>query len=157
MSIRDRIGTDMTAALRAGDKDRLSVLRMLKARLLEAEVELRRTRGRDAVVDDVTAADTVARYAKQRQDSIEAYRSAGREDLAAREEAELAIVREYLPRALGEDEIRTLVSAAIAESGARSPKDLGPVMKLLQPRVRGIADGAVVSRIAREMLGGASS
>lgn len=153
MSLRDRITADLTAAMRAGRKERLSVLRMLKARLQEAEVELRGARGRDAGLDDATAIEALTRYAKQRQDSIESYRKGGREDLASKEEAELAVVREYLPRPLTEDAIRALVQEAMAEAGARSERDLGAVMKIVQPKVKGIADGAVVSRIARDLLG----
>ncbi len=153
MSIKERIAEDMKAAMKSGDKDRVGVLRMLRAKVLEAEVAARETQGRDHEATDAEVIDAASSYAKQRKDSIEAYRAAGREDLAAREEAELQVVREYLPRPLDPDAIRAIVVEAIAEAGAKSAKEMGAVMKLVMPRVKGSADGKQVQEIVRSLLG----
>jgi len=153
MAIRERIDEDIKTALRSGDKPRLSCLRMLKARLIEAQVAVRTRSGPEAVLGDEAASEVIATYAKQRRDSIESYDKGGRDDLAARERQELAVVNEYLPQQMSEDEVREIVAAAIAESGASSARDLGQVMKLVMPRVKGVADGALVNRVVRELLG----
>jgi hypothetical protein len=126
---------------------------MLRAKVLEAEVAARATEGRDHEATDAEVVEALSSYAKQRKDSIEAFRSAGREDLASREESELSIVREYLPRPLGDEEVRAIVAEAIAEAGATSAKDMGAVMKLVMPRVKGSADGKKVHEIVRALLG----
>ena len=153
MSIRERIVADLTAAMKAKDAARLGVIRMLKSRIMEAEVEQRGRKGPEYVLEDQECLAVIATYAKQRRDSIEAYRKGGNEELAKKEEAELAIIQQYLPAQLSEDEIRRTVAAAIAEFGATSAKDMGAVMKIVVPRLKGGADGAVVSRIVRELLG----
>jgi len=154
MALKQTIADDMKAAMRARDQQRLDTLRMARARMLEAEVALRAEMGRDYELSDPEAIKALAAYAKQRRDSIEAYRAAGREDLAAKEEAELAIIQSYLPRQLSEDEIARIVDEAIAETGAAAPKDMGAVMKVVVPKVQGTADGKVVSRIVKERLAG---
>lgn len=95
----------------------------------------------------------IATYAKQRRDSIEAYRKGGKEYLATKEEAELAIIQQYLPAQMSEDEVRRIVAAAVAETGATSAKEIGAIMKIVMPKLKGEADGAVVNRIVRELLG----
>ena len=152
MSLKERIGEEMKAAMKSGDKDRVGVLRMLRARVLEVEVAAREKQGRDHEAADEEVVAVISSYAKQRRDSIEAYRSGGREDLAAREEAELKIVQEYLPKPLTPDEIRAIVAGAIAEAGAKSAKDMGAVMKLVMPRLKGSADGKQVQEIVRSLL-----
>ncbi len=152
MSLKERIGEEMKTAMKSGDKDRLGVLRMLRARVLEAEVSAREKQGRDHEATDEEVVAVISSYAKQRRDSIEAYRGGGREDLAAREEAELKIVQEYLPAPLTPDEIRAIVAASIAEAGAKSAKDMGAVMKLVMPRLKGSADGKQVQEIVRSLL-----
>jgi uncharacterized protein YqeY len=154
MSIRQRILDDLKTALKSGERQRLDTLRMVKARVQEAEVAGRATKGLAYELSDAEMTQVLASYAKQRRDSIESFRQAGRADLAAREEAELAIVQEYLPRQLDPDELRRLAREAIAEAGATSAKDVGKVMKLLMPRVKGAADGKDVSRVVGELLGG---
>jgi len=154
MSVKHRIAADMKSAMKDGDKDRLGALRMLKSKVQMAEVALREEKGRDWEIDDEHALVALTSYAKQCTDSIESYVKAGREDLAARERAELEIVRAYLPRQLGEDEVRRIVEQAIAEAHATSPKDMGAVMKIVMPRVRGAADGKMVNQCVREMLQG---
>jgi uncharacterized protein YqeY len=153
MAIRERIVADLKTAMKAKDTLRLGVVRMLKSRIMEAEVEHRGRRGPDYVLDDQECTAVIASYGKQRRDSIEAYRKGGKEDLALKEEAELAIIQQYLPAQMSEGEIRRVVAGAIAESGAASAKDMGSVMKIVMPRLKGEADGAVVSRIVRELLG----
>jgi uncharacterized protein YqeY len=154
MSLRQRILDDLTAALKSGARQRLDTLRMVKARIQEAEVAQRATKGLDYELSDAETTQVVTAYAKQRRDSIDSFRQAGRTDLAAREEAELAIVQEYLPRQLDAEELRRLAREAIAEAGATSPKDAGKVMKLLMPKVKGAADGREVNRVVGELLGG---
>lgn len=150
--IRERIVADLTAAMKAKDTQRLGVVRMLKSRIMEAEVDQRARKGSDYVLEDQECLAVIAAYAKQRRDSIDAYRKGGKEDLATKEEAELAIIQEYLPAPMSEDEVRRIVAAAIAETGAASAKDMGAVMKIVMPRLKGGADGAVVNRIVRELL-----
>ena len=153
MTIRERIVADLTAAMKAKDAQRLGVVRMLKSRIMEAEVDERGRRGPDYVLADPECLAAIATYAKQRRDSIEAYRKGGKEDLAAKEEAELAIIQEYLPAPMSEDDVRRIVADGIAEAGASSAKDMGAVMKIVMPKLKGGADGAVVNRIVRELLG----
>lgn len=152
MSLKDRITEDMKGALKSGDKVRLGVLRMVRARMQEREVELRSRHGRDYRLDDAEVEAVLSGYAKQRRDSIEGFRQGGREEQAAAEEAELAIVQTYLPEQVAEEEILARVKEAIAETGATSPRDLGEVMKRVMPAMRGRADGKTVNRLARELL-----
>jgi len=153
MSIKSRIAEDTKTAMKAGEKDRVATLRMLRSRMQEAEVRGRGTEGRDFELDEDAELQVVSSYAKQRRESIESYRNAGREDLASKEAAELAIVQEYLPKQLGADEIREIVKQAIGEVGATAPEDMGAVMKVVMPRLKGVADGKAVNQIVRELLG----
>jgi len=152
MTIKERIVADLTAAMKAKDTQRLGVVRMLKSRIMEAEVEQRARKGLEYVLEDQECLAVIATYAKQRRDSIEAFRKGGKEDLATKEEAELEIVQQYLPARLADDEVRRIVAAAIAEAGATSAKEMGAVMKIVMPKLKGEADGAVVNRIVRELL-----
>ena len=147
----------MIQAMKERDRPRVSCIRMLKSKLLEREVALRTKHGTDYEITDEEAQSVIATYAKQRRDSIDSYRTGGRDDLVADEQAELEIVSTYLPQQLSEAELRQLVQAAITESGAESIKDLGRVMKVLMPRTQGSADGKQVNRIVRELLGAADS
>jgi len=152
MFLKQRLADDLKAALKAGDRSRIECLRMLRARVLEHEIALRPERGRDQEPADDEIVQVLAAYAKQRREAIEEFRKGRREDLAGREEAELAIVQSYLPRPLDAAEIRELVRSAIAELGATSPRELGAVMKRVLPVVSGRADGKLVSQIVRELL-----
>jgi uncharacterized protein YqeY len=152
MTLKEQIHADTTSALKAGDRTRVSVLRMLRAKVLEKEVELRRQKGRDYQLNDQEVIEVTAAYAKQRRQSIESYQQAGREDLVLKEETELEILQQYLPRQLSADEIEALVDAAIAESGATDLKQMGNVMKVLMPRVKGAADGKTVNAIVKQKL-----
>ena len=153
MSLKQRIEDDLKTALKAGEKQRLGVLRMVKSKVQEKQVELRGKKGADAKLSDDDVQNVVTAYAKQRRDSIESYEQGGREDLAATEREELEILSGYLPQQMGEDEVAAIVDSAVAESGAKEPKDMGAVMKLVMPRVKGRADGNRVSAAVREKLG----
>lgn len=152
MSLKQVIAEDLKTAMKLRAQDRVETLRMARARMLEAEVSLRASMGRGYELSDEEAIKALAGYAKQRRDSIESYRQAGREDLAAKEEAELAIIQEYLPRQLGEDDVRAIVEQAIQSTGATSTRQMGQVMKAVMPQVQGAADGKLVSRIVNELL-----
>ena len=154
MSLMDTIAEDLKAALKIQARERLETLRMARAKMLEAEVNLRAEMGREYKLEDSEAVRVLAAYAKQRRDSIDAFRKAGREDLAAKEEAELAIVQEYLPQQLTADQVREIVREAIAATGASSPKDMGAVMKVVMPKVKGAADGKMVNQVVNELLSG---
>ena len=154
MSVKKRLDTDMKDAMKKRDQQRLGCIRMLKSKLQEREVALRSKHGTDYLITDEEALSVISTYAKQRRDSIESYRQGGRDDLVAAEEAELAIVTDYLPRQLSADELRGMIQEAITESGAQSIKDLGQVMRLVVPKTKGAADGKLVNQLVRELLGG---
>ncbi len=132
--------------MRSGDALRRDVLRMVQNAIYLAEKSKRITMSDDDVIGVLT------REVKTRRESIDAFRKGGREELAAKEEAEIAILSEYLPQALSEDEIEALVREAIAATGASSARDLGKVMGWLSPRTRGRADGKVVSGLVAQAL-----
>ncbi len=146
MSLRDRLHDEMTAAMRSGDALRRDTLRMAWSAVYNVEK-------RDQVtLDDSAATAVIAREVKTRRESVEAFRAGGREDLATKEEAEIAILAGFLPEALGDEELRALVAEAIAATGASSPRDLGKVMAWLSPRTRGRADGRRVSGLVAQAL-----
>ncbi|MCA1570906.1 MAG: GatB/YqeY domain-containing protein [Chloroflexi bacterium] len=148
VSLSDRIESAMRDAMRARDEQRTQTLRMVMA----AAHNVRIARGRDLTDDDVV--DVLTRQVKQRRESIAMFRDAGREERAAAEEAEAAILAEFLPRPLTEDEVTSVVRDAIAETGASSPADLGRVMGRVSPRTKGRADGRLVSEVVRRLLAG---
>ena len=149
MSLQERVQTDIAAAMRAGDGLRRDVLRMVAS----AAYNVEKREGHPLTDDEYLA--VLSREVKTRRESVEAFRAGGREDLAVREEAEIAVIAEYLPAALSEDEIRALVDEAIAATGAASPRDMGKVMGWLSPRTRGRADGKRVSELVVQSLAGA--
>lgn len=146
--LRDRIGDDMREAMKARDRLRVGALRMLMAAVKNTEVEKLHQLSDDEVLE------VVAREAKRRRESIEAFEQGGRRDLVDKEAAELAVLEGYLPARLTEEEISLLVEEAIAETGASTPKQMGEVMKALIPKIRGRADGAQVSALVKARLGG---
>jgi len=147
-TLNEKIGSDITAAMKAKDAGRLSALRMLKAAIMNKGVE----KGRD--LDDAEVVQVVASLVKQRRDSIDQFAKAGRTDLVEKETAEIAVLEEYLPPAAGPEEIDAAVSAAIAETGASSAKDIGKVMKAVMPKLSGKhADGRAVNEAVRRKLG----
>ena len=149
MNFTDRVTADITAAMKSRDSARLSALRMLKAALMNKNVE----KGRD--LDEAESLQVVASLVKQRRDSTEQFRKGGREDLAAKEEAEIIILQAYLPAEASDDEISAAVAAAIEETGAAGPQDLGKAMKAAMQKLAGKnADGKRVSQMVRAKLGG---
>jgi uncharacterized protein len=146
VSLRERLQDDTTAAMRSGDTLRRDVLRMVQNSIYNTEKSKRITMSDDDVIGVLT------REVKTRRESVDAFRKGGREDLAGKEEAEIAILSEYLPQALGEDELNALVREAIEATGASSARDLGKVMGWLSPRTRGRADGKVVSGLVAQAL-----
>jgi hypothetical protein len=148
MTLNEKIGAEITAAMKAKDAQRLSALRMLKAAVMNKGVE----KGRD--LDDSEVLQVVSSLVKQRRDSVEQFQKAGRQDLVDKETAELAILQDYLPPAASQEEIDAAVAAAIAETGAGSVKDIGKVMKAVMPRLVGKnADGKAVNEAVRRTLG----
>jgi hypothetical protein len=148
MSIVEKVEKDLVAALKAQETLKLSVLRMMKAALMNKKVEQRKA------VDDPEALAVLRTLAKQRRESVEAFRKGGRDDLADKEEAEIKIVEAYLPAAASEEEIDAAVAAAIAETGASTAKDLGKAMKGTMAKLAGKnADGKRVSEKVRAKLG----
>ena len=146
MTLRERLHDDTTAAMRSGDALRRDILRMVQNAIYNIEKAKHITLSEDEVLGVVT------REVKTRRESVEAFRKGGREDLAAKEEAEIAILADYLPAALTEDELRALVDQGVAETGAASARDLGKVMGWLSPRIRGRADGKVASGLVAQAL-----
>jgi hypothetical protein len=148
MSIAEKVEKDLVAALKAQDAFKLSVLRMMKAALMNKKVELGKP------VDDAEALAVLRTLAKQRRESVEAFRKGGREDLATKEEGEIKVVEAYLPAAASDEEIDAAVTAAIAETGASTPKDLGKAMKAAMAKLAGKnADGKRVNEKVRAKLG----
>jgi uncharacterized protein YqeY len=154
MSLKRRIEDDIKQALKAGDRPRLSCLRMLKSKLQEREVARRSEQGRDYELSDDESQAVIASYAKQRRDSIAGFEQGGRDDLAERERAELEVVGAYLPQQLSDEELRRIVQEAIGSTGATSAREMGAVMKIVMATVRGGADGKRVSGMVRELLDG---
>ena len=150
MGLKDRISEDLKAAMKSGDKLRLETVRTLRAALLEKEIE-KRGEGPGMTAEDELTALTGA--AKKRTEAIEQYRLGGRPELAEQEEKELAIIQEYLPRQLTDDEITLIVREAVAQSGASGAGDFGKVMPLVMKQVKGRADGKVVQTIVKKTLG----
>ena len=148
-SLTNRIQEDLKAAMKAKDSDRLAVIRALKTAMTNAAIE---KGGPQAEIDDTAAMAIVRKQVKQRQDSATQFRDAGRTELADKEEAEITLLEAYLPSPLTEAEIVELVEAAIQETGASSKADMGKVMKLLQERAAGRADGRTLSQEVAKRL-----
>lgn len=140
---------ELKESMLARDSDRTSVLRMLISAIGYAEIN-KGGAGYEATEEDVMS--VIQAEAKKRRDSIEQYTSANRQDLADKEKAELDMLTKYLPAQMGEDEVRTLVANAVTQSGATTPQDMGKVMGVLMPQVKGKADGGLVSRLVKEAL-----
>lgn len=147
--LKDKIQEDLKAAMLAKDVDKLSTIRMLKSALQYYEIQ-KGGAGYEATDEDVI--DVIGKEIKKRKESIELYKQGGREDTAAKEQKELETLETYLPEQMGEDEVRKLVEEAIKQTGAASPQDMGKVMAALMPKVKGKADGTLVSNLVREQL-----
>lgn len=181
-SIQDRLTADMKDAMRAGDKARVAVIRTTRAALQSAQLDAAKQRydaaaraieaehaddaaARDAALaaisadshvdlDQAAAEAVIAKEIKRRRDAAEIYRKAGREDLAAGEDAEAAVLEGYLPKQLSADELRPMVAELIAELGLSGPASMGKLMPALMERLKGRADGRLLSQVARELLTG---
>jgi uncharacterized protein YqeY len=148
MSLKLRITDDMKAAMRAKETARLGTIRLLLAAIKQKEIDERNE------LDDAAVSSIVEKLIKQRKDSISQFQAAGRDDLVAAEQAELAVLQAYLPEQLPPAEVEAAVVAAIAESGAASARDMGKVMALLKPRLAGRADMGQVSMLIKARLAG---
>jgi uncharacterized protein YqeY len=149
VTLKERLQTDTTAAMRSGDALRRDVLRMASNAIYQVE----KRQGKP--LNDDEELQVLSREVKTRRESVEAFRAAGREDLATKEESEIAVLSGFLPQALDEDELRALVGEAIAATGAASARDMGKVMGWLGPRTRGRADGKRVSELVAQALAAA--
>ncbi len=152
MSLKDRISEDIKQAMKAKDKVRLETVRSIKKVLLEKEVSVR-PQGQESLTE-TQEIEVLAQQAKQRRESIEQYRQAGRDDLADKEAQELAIIEEYLPKQLSDEEISAVVDEIIASVGATSAKDLGKVMGPAVQRLKGKAEGQKIQAIVKAKLTG---
>ncbi|MCG8362963.1 MAG: GatB/YqeY domain-containing protein [Pseudanabaenales cyanobacterium] len=152
MSLKDRISEEIKAAMKAKDKVRLETVRSIKKVILEKETTVR-PQGQDALTE-AQEMEILVQLAKQRKDSIEQYRQAGRDDLAESEAQELAIIEEYLPQQLSDEEVEAIIDQLIVQVGAASPKDMGKVMGPAMKRLKGKADGAKVQALVKAKLSG---
>jgi uncharacterized protein YqeY len=148
MSLCEQFQTDLRQAMKSGDKVRLATLRLLTAAIKNRQI------AKGGALDDTEALDVVRLATKQRREAIALARQYSREDIAQREEQELAILEAYLPEQLSTDDLIQHIDAVIQELGATSDKDLGQVMRVVMPAVKGRADGATVNRLVRERLAG---
>lgn len=149
MSIKEQLTADMKEAMKSHDKDRLSVIRFVRGAIRQAEID-----GGHKELSDEDVIGVISKEVKMRKDSIEEFKKGGREDLVAKTQAEIDVLMPYLPAQLSEDEIRAFVKEAVEKTGASTPKDMGKVMGMLMPKVKGRADGKMVNTIVRSMLQG---
>ena len=148
MSLTKQIVADLTAAMKAQDANRTSTLRMVKAAMMNRQIE------KGSELDDDEMQKLLRSLVKQRRDSIEQYEKAGRQELVDKEKAEIDVIETYLPQAASKEEIEQVVAAAIAETGATSMKDMGKVMKATQAALAGKnADGRLISEVVKAKLG----
>ena len=148
MSLKQQLTDDMKAAMKAGEKDRLGVIRLINAAIKQKEVDER------VELDDAAVLAVLEKMVKQRKDSIAQYEAAGREDLAAQERYEMGVIEAYLPAKLGESEILAEIDKAIAATGASSAADMGKLMGVLKPQLAGQADMGQVSALVKRRLAG---
>jgi Uncharacterized conserved protein len=148
MSLKQQLIDDMKAAMKAGEKDRLAVIRLINAAIKQREVDER------IELDDAAVLAVLEKMVKQRKDSVSQFEAASREDLAAIERAEIVVIEAYLPAKLGEAEILSAIEAAIAATGATGPADMGKLMGVLKPRLAGQADMGQVSALIKKKLAG---
>lgn len=148
MSLKARITDDMKTAMKAKEAARLATIRLLLAAIKQKEVDER------VELDDTAVAAVIEKLVKQRKDSVTQYTAAGRQDLADAEQAEIGILAAYLPEKMGNDEIAAAVAAAVAQTGAAGPADMGKLMAVLKPQLAGKADMAEVSKLVKAALAG---
>lgn len=150
MSLQEQLVNDMKEAMKSGDSVKVSTIRMLKAAIKNKEIE---KGGTSYKLSDKETLEVIVTAIKQRKDSIEQFTKGHRLDLAEKEKKELGILQAYMPPQMSDEDVKAEVKKAIAETSASSQKDMGKVMKVLMPRIAGRADGAVVNRIVRELIG----
>lgn len=148
MTLKQTLTDDMKAAMKAGDKDRLGVIRLVNAAIKQKEVDER------IELDDAAVVTVLGRMLKQRRDSVTQYEAANREDLAAVERAEIEVIEGYLPAQMDESAIGAEIDAAIAATGAAGPADMGKLMGALKPKLAGKADMGLVSKLVKQKLAG---
>ena len=146
MTLREKINEDVKSAMRSGDTARRDTIRLLLAALKQREVDERKT------MSDTDVLGVIEKMIKQRRDSISQFEQGGRQDLADKEKQELALLQDYMPQAMGEDELAAAVVAAVAETGASGPADMGKVMAVLKPKLAGRADMSKVSAGVKAQL-----
>jgi uncharacterized protein YqeY len=154
MSLKTQLTDDMKAAMKAGDKTRLGVIRLVNAAIKQKEVDEPKTGNERAELDDAQVLAVLEKMVKQRRDSISQFDAAGRDDLSAIERTEMAIIEHYLPARLGEAAILDAIDAAMAETGASGAVDMGKLMAVLKPRLAGQADMGDVSKLVKQRLAG---
>ncbi|MBD2040749.1 GatB/YqeY domain-containing protein [Microcoleus sp. FACHB-672] len=152
MSLKDQIGEDIKAAMKSKDKIRLETVRSIKKLILEKEVSVRPA-GQEALTEEQEM-EVLVQLAKQRRDSIEQYRQAKREDLASQEAQELAIIEEYLPQQMSDEEVSAIIDQIIAQAGATTAKDMGKVMGPAMQQLKGKTDGKKVQEMVKAKLNG---
>jgi hypothetical protein len=150
---KKQIQEDVKEAMKAGDEIKKGTLRMLLSSLVNKEKDVPANEAGNRELSEEQIQQVIATEAKKRKEAAEAFEKGGKPDMAAQERQELEILQAYLPEQLAEDEIRILVQAAIAKTGASSPQEMGKVMAALMPDTKGKADGALVSSIVKELLG----
>jgi uncharacterized protein YqeY len=148
--MREKINADLKDAMKAGDKDRVSTLRLINAAIKSADIEARPA-GKDKI-SDTDILSVLAKMVKQRRDSIEQYTAGGRQDLADKEEAEIKVIEGYLPKQMSEAEAKAAIAAVIKETGAAGPKDMGKVMGALKAKYAGQMDFGKASALTKELL-----
>ena len=148
MSLKQQLVEDMKAAMKSGDKHTLGVVRLINAAIKQREVDER------IELDDAAVIAAMEKMVKQRKDSVSQFDAAGREDLSAVERAEIVVIEKYLPAKLGEAEILAAIDAAIAETGASGPADMGKLMGALKPKLAGQADMGLVSALVKKKFAG---
>lgn len=150
MSLKEKIGEEIRAAMKSGDKTRLETLRTLRATLMEKEIDLRGNGKTMGTEDEIAALSSAA---KKRKESIEQFQAAGRGDLVDQETAELRIIEEYLPKQLGEEDINKVIESVVAATGASSASDFGKVMPVVMQELKGKADGKLIQQLVKKRLG----
>lgn len=146
MSLKERLAEDLKSAMKEKDLVRKNAVQMIRAGVLQVEKDNKIT------LDDDGVLDVIAKQLKQRRDSLPDYEKSGREDLISQLKAEIAVLMDYLPEQLSEEELRKIVADAVSETGAQSLKDMGRIMAAVMPKTKGRADGKMINSIARELL-----
>lgn len=153
MNLKEKIQKEFKEAFKAGDEIKISVLKLLQSEIHNAEIAKRTKLGKESPLADEEIIDVVSREIKKRKDAIELYEKGGRPELAEKEKKEAKVLSAYLPEQISEQEIRELVRKAIEQTGAVSGKEMGKVMAVLMPQIKGRANNSLVSNIVKEMLG----